>query len=78
MPLVYFFKSGSAPKGIRHWPRRKKAPRSLEPRLPKPGLVESFVGSYPVHVLETLLADRTTGRNIVWVNDEYPCLAKII
>ena len=30
-----------------------------------PGLVESFVGSYPTHVLETLLADRTTGRNIV-------------
>ena len=41
-----------------------------------PGLVESFVGSYPTHVLETLLADRTTGRNIVWANDEYAHLGE--
>lgn len=42
----------------------------------EPDLVESFVGSYPTHVLETLLADRTTGRNIVWANDEYSHLGE--
>lgn len=52
-------------------PRAEAADAAAEP-----GLVESFVGSYPTHVLETLLADRTTGRNIVWANDEYSHLGE--
>ena len=38
----------------------------------------SFVGDfcrrYPAHILETLLRDRTTGRNIIWADDEYEAL----
>ena len=49
---------------------------------PEPGLtggfVEDFVGDferrYPARILETLLADRTTGRNIIWADNEYEAL----
>ncbi|WP_322290541.1 Eco57I restriction-modification methylase domain-containing protein [Paratractidigestivibacter sp.] len=37
----------------------------------KDGLVADFLARYPQSVLETLLLDRTTGRNIVWADDEY-------
>lgn len=35
------------------------------------GFIESFVRRLPRTVLDTLLCDRTTGRNIVWADDEY-------
>lgn len=35
------------------------------------GFIEGFVRSHPRRVLETLLCDRTSGRNIVWADDEY-------
>lgn len=35
------------------------------------GFIESFERRYPRSVLETLLADRTTGRNIIWADGEY-------
>ena len=35
------------------------------------GFIESFVRRYPVRILETLLCDRTTGRNIIWADNEY-------
>ena len=43
-------------------------------------LDEDFIGGfcrrYPTHVLETLLADRTTGKNIIWADDEYEGLGE--
>lgn len=33
--------------------------------------IESFDSRYPTRILETLLCDRTTGRNIIWADDEY-------
>ena len=38
------------------------------------GFIESFVSRYPTRILETLLCDRTTGRNIIWADDEYESL----
>lgn len=35
------------------------------------GFVEAIEQAYPIEVLETLLRDRTTGKNIVWADDEY-------
>lgn len=35
------------------------------------GFIESFERRYPHSVLETLLADRTTGKNIIWADGEY-------
>lgn len=35
------------------------------------GFIESFVQRYPRCVLETLLCDRTTGKNIIWADSEY-------
>lgn len=35
------------------------------------GFIESFERRHPVRVLETLLRDRTTGRNIIWADGEY-------
>lgn len=40
--------------------------------------VEGFIGSfdrrYPTFILKTLLCDRTTGRNIIWADNEYEAL----
>ena len=36
--------------------------------------IESFDRRYPTCVLETLLCDRTTGRNIIWADNEYETL----
>ena len=36
--------------------------------------IEAFAHQYPPFVLETLLCDRTTGRNIIWVDNEYEAL----
>ena len=36
--------------------------------------MERFGRRYPTSVLERLLADRTTGRNIIWADDEYEAL----
>lgn len=38
------------------------------------GFVESIEQRYPISVLETLLKDRTTERNIIWADDEYEAL----
>ncbi|MBQ5558119.1 MAG: Eco57I restriction-modification methylase domain-containing protein [Aeriscardovia sp.] len=38
------------------------------------GFIESFVSRYPTRILETLLSDRTTGRNIIWADNEYEAL----
>lgn len=38
------------------------------------GFIESFDRRYPTRVLETLLCDRTTGRNIIWADNEYEAL----
>lgn len=35
------------------------------------GFVESFERRHPARVLETLLCDRTTGKNIIWADGEY-------
>ncbi len=39
-----------------------------------PGFIESFDLHYQTRVLETLLCDRTTGRNIIWADSEYEAL----
>ena len=36
--------------------------------------IESFDRRYPACILETLLRDRTTGRNIIWADSEYEAL----
>lgn len=38
---------------------------------PEAGFVEAFERRHPRPVLETLLSDRTTGRNIIWADGEY-------
>lgn len=38
------------------------------------GFVEDIEAMYPTSVLETLLRDRTTGKNIIWADDEYELL----
>lgn len=35
------------------------------------GFIESFVQRYPRRILETLLCDRTTSKNIIWADGEY-------
>lgn len=40
------------------------------------GFIESFGSRYPTRILETLLCDRTTGRNIIWADDEYEDLGE--
>ena len=38
------------------------------------GFMESFNQRYPTFILKTLLCDRTTGRNIIWADNEYEAL----
>lgn len=38
------------------------------------GFVESIETMYPTSVLKTLLQDHTTGKNIIWADDEYEAL----
>lgn len=38
------------------------------------GFIESFNRRYPTFILKTLLCDRTTGRNIIWADNEYEAL----
>ena len=40
------------------------------------GFLESFVQRYPMPVLETLLCDRSAGRNIIWADNEYEALGE--
>ena len=40
------------------------------------GFIESFNRRYSTHILETLLRDRTTGRNIIWADNEYEALGE--
>lgn len=40
------------------------------------GFIESFDRRYPSFILETLLCDRTTGRNIIWADNEYEALGE--
>lgn len=35
------------------------------------GFIEAVEQTYPLGILETLLMDRTTGRNIIWADSEY-------
>ena len=35
------------------------------------GFIEGFERRYPTSMLQTLLADRTTGKNIIWADSEY-------
>lgn len=44
---------------------------SINERTPEQGFIVEFTRRYPRAILETLLRDRTTGRNIVWADDEY-------
>lgn len=39
-----------------------------------PDVVSSFISRYGLFVFELLLRDRTTGRNIIWADDEYAFL----
>ena len=38
------------------------------------GFIESFDRRYPTFILKTLMRDRTTGRNIIWADNEYEAL----
>lgn len=40
------------------------------------GFIEDFERRYPTSILETLLCDRTTGRNIIWADNEYEKLGE--
>ena len=40
------------------------------------GFLESFVQRYPMPILETLLRDRSAGRNIIWADNEYEALGE--
>lgn len=40
------------------------------------GFIESFDRRYPTFILKTLLCDRTTGRNIIWADNEYEALGE--
>lgn len=40
------------------------------------GFIESFDCRYPTFILKTLLCDRTTGRNIIWADNEYEALGE--
>lgn len=40
------------------------------------GFIESFERRYPRSILQTLLADRTTGKNIIWADGEYEQLGE--
>lgn len=40
------------------------------------GFIESFARRYPTFILKTLLCDRTTGRNIIWADNEYEALGE--
>lgn len=40
------------------------------------GFVECIETMYPTSVLKTLLLDRTTGKNIIWADDEYEALGE--
>lgn len=40
------------------------------------GFVESVEAMYPTSVLGALLSDRTTGKNIIWADDEYEALGE--
>ncbi len=42
--------------------------------IPVEGFIESFDRRYPTFILKTLLCDRTTGRNIIWADNEYEAL----
>lgn len=41
------------------------------PDVDETGFIEAFASRYPRCILECLLADRTTGRNIIWADSEY-------
>lgn len=45
-----------------------------KPNFTSSGFIESFDSRYPTCIFETLLKDRTTGRNIIWADDEYEAL----
>lgn len=47
---------------------------SIDRRIANSGFIGSFDSRYPTRVLETLLKDRTTGRNIIWADNEYETL----
>ena len=42
--------------------------------FPGSGFMEAFAHRYSLSILETLLCDRTTGRHIIWADNEYEAL----
>lgn len=44
------------------------------PDISVEGFIESFDRRYSTFILKTLLCDRTTGRNIIWADNEYEAL----
>lgn len=51
-----------------------EAPECAVASFLESGFIESFDRRYPTFILETLLCDRTTGRNIIWADNEYEAL----
>ena len=51
-----------------------EAPARIAASFTESGFIETFDRRYPALILETLLCDRTTGRNIIWANNEYEAL----
>lgn len=51
-----------------------EAAKARPGRMPSAGFLEDFEARYPRPIMETLLADRTTGRNIIWADSEYEAL----
>lgn len=46
----------------------------VKPTFTGSGFIESFDTRYSTRIFKTLLKDRTTGRNIIWADDEYEAL----
>lgn len=46
----------------------------MEPDIKGDGLVSRFIARHSAEILDMLLKDRTTGRNIIWADDEYAYL----
>ena len=51
--------------------RQSEAASPTRPNVADVCFVEDFLARYPYAVLETLLVDHTTGRNIIWASDAY-------
>lgn len=68
--MAVTLESGAALDGIDGRPYQVAALRDGV-ALPAMGFIERFCQRYPRQIFETLLADRTTGGNIIWATDGY-------